>query len=59
MSIQKYITMLLYKLNKKDKEIKLVTIYSLYYDGRYEQFTNKKELFQRLLEIDKELQWVS
>lgn len=59
MNIQRYITMLLYKLKKKDEEIKLVTIYSLYYDGHYEQFVNKKELLDRMLEIDKELQWVS
>lgn len=56
MNIQRYITMLLYKFKKKDKEIKLVTIYSLYYDGHYEQFVNKKELLDRMLEIDKELQ---
>ena len=59
MNIQRYITMLLYKLKKKDEDIKLVTIYSLYYDGHYEQFVNKKELFQRLLEIDKEFKWAS
>ena len=55
MNIQKYITMLLYKLKKKDSDIKLVTIYSLYYEGLYEQFVNKKDLLQRLLKIDKEL----
>ena len=55
MNIQRYITMLLNKLKTKDEDIKLVTIYSLYYDGHYEQFVNKRELFHRLLEIDKEL----
>ena len=59
MNIQRYITMLLYKLKKKDKDIKLVTIYSLFYDGKYEQFINKKDLLNRMIEIDKELQWAN
>lgn len=56
MNIQKYITMLLYKLKKKDDDIKLVTIYSLFYDGKYEQFRDKKSLLNRMIEIDKELE---
>lgn len=59
MNIQKYITMLLYKLKRKDKDIKLVTIYSSFYDGKYEQFINKKDLLNRMIEIDKELQWAN
>ncbi len=55
MNIQKYITMLLHKLKKKDSDIKLVTIYFLYYNGHYEQFTDKKSLLDRMLKIDKEL----
>ena len=43
------------KLKKKDSDIKLVTIYSLYYDGRYEQYRDKKELLNRMIEIYKEL----
>ena len=59
MNIQRYITMLLYKLKKKDKDIKLITIYSLFYDGKYEQFINKKDLLNRMIEIDKELKWAN
>lgn len=59
MNIQRYITMLLYKLKKKDKDIKLVTIYSLFYDGKYEQFINKTDLLNRMIEIDKELKWAN
>lgn len=55
MNIQRYITMLLYKLKKKNDDIKLVTIYSLFYDGKYEQFRDKKSLLNRMLEIDREL----
>lgn len=55
MNIQKYITMLLNKLKSKDKSIKLTTIYSLFYDGKYEQYVNKRELLNRLIQIDKEL----
>lgn len=55
MNIQRYITMLLHKLKKKDSDIKLVTIYSLYYDGKYEQYMDKHVLLNRMLEIDKEL----
>lgn len=55
MNIQRCITMLLQSLKKKDSDIKLVTIYSLYYDGHYEQFSDKKSLLHRMLEIDKEL----
>ncbi len=55
MNIQRYITMLLYKLKKKDKNIKLVTIYSLFYNGEYEQFMNKRDLINRMIEINKEL----
>lgn len=57
MNIQKYIKMLLYKLQKKDEDIYLTTIYSLFYDGRYERYSNKKDLLDRLIEIDKELKW--
>lgn len=56
MNIQKYITMLLYKIKKKDDDIKLITIYSLFYDGKYEQFRDKKSLLNRMIEIDKELE---
>lgn len=56
MNIKKCITMLLYKLKKKDDDIKLVTIYSLFYDGKYEQFRDKKSLLNRMIEIDKELE---
>lgn len=55
MNIQRYITMLLYKLKKKNDDIKLVTIYSLFYDGKYEQFRDKKSLLNRMIEIDREL----
>ena len=55
MNVQKCITMLLHKLKKKDSDIKLITIYSLYYDGHYEQYRDKKELLNRMLQIDKEL----
>lgn len=55
MNIQGYITKLLYKLKKKDKEIKLITIYSIYYNGKYEQYRNKRELLNRMIEIDREL----
>ena len=55
MNIQRYITMLLYKLKKKDKNIKLVTIYSFFYNGKYEQFMNKRDLLNRMIEINKEL----
>ena len=55
MNIQRYITMLLYKLKKKDESIKLVTIYSLFYDGHYEQYRTKRELLDRMIEIDKGL----
>lgn len=53
MNIQKYITMLLHKLKKKDESIKLTTIYSLFYDGKYEQYVNKRDLLYRMVEIDK------
>ena len=53
MNIQKYITMLLHKLKKKDESIKLTTIYSLFYDGKYEQYVNKRDLLYRMIEIDK------
>ena len=55
MNIQKYITMLLYKLKKKDESIKLTTIYSLFYNEKYEQYINKKDLLNRMIQIDKEI----
>lgn len=59
MNIQRFITMLLYKLKKKDEDIHLTTIYSLFYDGRYERYTDKQSLLKRLIEIDKEMKWES
>lgn len=57
--MDKYIKMLLYKLKGKDSNIKLTTIYSLFYDGQYEQYFDKKSLLDRMIEIDKELRWGS
>ena len=55
MNIDKYITMLLYKLKNKQENIKLITIYSLFYDGKYENFSNKKSLLDRMIEIDRKV----
>ena len=57
--MDKDIKMLLYKLKGKDSNIKLTTIYSLFYDGQYEQYFDKKSLLDRMIEIDKELRWGS
>lgn len=49
--MDKYIRMLLEKLKSK---VTLSTRYMIKYDGEWETYFNKRELLQRLIQIDKE-----
>ena len=49
--MDKYIKMLLFRL--KDK-VKYSTMYMIDYKGQWEQYFNKKDVINRLIEIDKE-----
>lgn len=48
--IDKYIKMLVYKLREK---VKFTTLYMIKYEGQWERYNTKRELLNRLIEIEK------
>ena len=49
--MDKYIKMLLYKLSGK---VKYSVMYMIEYKGQWEQYYSKRDVLNRLVEIDKE-----
>lgn len=49
--MDKYIKMLVYKLRHK---IKFTTLYQIKYEGKWESYYTKREVINRLVQIDKE-----